>query len=156
VSHWNHRVIRRVDPDPREEYCQIHEVYYEEDGSIRGWTENAVRPFGESRQDLVWEIEHYLIALKKPVLCLRRGTGVSRGGVLRGESPPPHAASAFSAPGSAALRGGNLVPVGDLRSSGCGEYRGRDSCRRGGAGRVGELPCPRRQTPGNPTAFGLV
>lgn len=42
MSHWNHRVVRtRFEGDPScTERLAIHEVYYHDDGTVRGWTEN--------------------------------------------------------------------------------------------------------------------
>jgi len=56
--------------DDYESY-EIHEVYYDEAGKPKMYTENPMKPFGESvrelRQDLMW----MLSALDKPVLTPR-------------------------------------------------------------------------------------
>ena len=61
---WDHRVIK-------DEYGQfvIHEVYYDIDGNIDGWTANPTKPCGdESLDDLKEDIKIYVKALEKPVL----------------------------------------------------------------------------------------
>lgn len=63
---WNHRVIKHV--NKIETYYQIHEVYYDDDGKVTAMTENAVAPFGETTDELEWELNRMLDALKKPVL----------------------------------------------------------------------------------------
>lgn len=67
---WNHRVIRRSNApssNPKWTY-QIHEVYYNDDGSIENWTENPVAPMGENLLELQSEIRHFSGALNQPVL----------------------------------------------------------------------------------------
>lgn len=67
---WNHRVIRRSNaPSMDLEWTyQIHEVYYNDDGSIESWTENPVAPVGENPLELQSEIRNFSEALNKPVL----------------------------------------------------------------------------------------
>jgi hypothetical protein len=60
---WNYRVFCEENGD----YI-IREVFYEEDGSILGCTENAVEPFGRSLEELAENIEWFKEALKLPVL----------------------------------------------------------------------------------------
>jgi hypothetical protein len=62
---WNYRVFREENGD----YI-IREVFYEEDGTILGCTENAVEPFGRSLEELAKNIEWFKEALKLPVLTL--------------------------------------------------------------------------------------
>ena len=63
---WNYRVIRKVE---KEEYTfGIHEVYYKEDGTVEGWTENHGGPFGETVEELQRKLELMKTALDKPVL----------------------------------------------------------------------------------------
>jgi hypothetical protein len=62
---WNYRVFREENGD-----YLIREVFYEEDGSILGCTENAVEPFGRSLEELTQNIEWFKEALKLPVLTL--------------------------------------------------------------------------------------
>jgi len=59
---WNYRVILRGAT------YAIHEVYYREDGSIKGATKEPVFPVGESVKELEEEISHYAKALELPFL----------------------------------------------------------------------------------------
>ena len=66
---WNHRVVRRPDPDGSEHFY-IHEAYYpsknvEKADSI---TMEAIGVHAESVEDLRWVLEKMLVALDKPVL----------------------------------------------------------------------------------------
>lgn len=62
---WNHRVIHRK-RNNEDTYC-IHEVFYDEDGSI-SWTEEPVTPFGETLKELKQDIKWFLKACDNPVL----------------------------------------------------------------------------------------
>ena len=65
MSHWNHRIVEHND---FEHYEAVHEVYYNDDGSIAGWTESPVSILkyeGESWADIVGWIQD---AFSKPVL----------------------------------------------------------------------------------------
>lgn len=62
---WNYRIFREANGD----YI-IREVFYAEDGSILGCTENAVEPWGRSLEELVTDIESFQEALTLPVLTL--------------------------------------------------------------------------------------
>lgn len=59
---WNYRVVLR------DAEFAIHEVFYEEDGSINGMTVDPVYPRAESLEGLREELERYSTALDKPVL----------------------------------------------------------------------------------------
>ena len=63
--YWNHRIIEHNDV---EFYEAIHEVYYNEDGSIQGWTENPVSIMKYEEDS--WEkiVEWIQSAFAKPVL----------------------------------------------------------------------------------------
>lgn len=63
--YWNHRIIEHNEV---EFYEAIHEVYYNEDGSIQGWTENPVSIMKYEEDS--WEkiVEGIKVALSKPVL----------------------------------------------------------------------------------------
>jgi hypothetical protein len=43
MSHWNHRVMRLTDRDG-DPYDAIYEVYYNDDGTVSGWTESPASP----------------------------------------------------------------------------------------------------------------
>ena len=59
---WNYRVMRTG------EELAIHEVFYNEDGSVQGWTSTPVCPRAESFDVLRSELERYSLALTLPVL----------------------------------------------------------------------------------------
>lgn len=60
---WNYRVFQEADGD-----YSIREVFYAEDGSIIGWTANAVEPIGRSLEELTVSIADFQAALQLPVL----------------------------------------------------------------------------------------
>lgn len=62
---WNYRVFRETNGDR-----VIREVFYAEDGSILGCTENAVESWGRSLEELARDIESFKEALTLPVLTL--------------------------------------------------------------------------------------
>ncbi len=62
---WNYRVFRETNGD----YI-IREVFYEEDKSIIGCTENPVEPWGQSLEELARDIESFKEALTLPILTL--------------------------------------------------------------------------------------
>jgi hypothetical protein len=66
--HWNHRIIRKVDPSSSELYFEIHEVQYNDDGGVEAWAESAVSPFGESKEELESEVRLFHKAFEKPIL----------------------------------------------------------------------------------------
>ena len=49
---WNYRIIFH-DTHPKEQYYGLHEVYYDADGSVTGWTENPVSFTSESKAGLM-------------------------------------------------------------------------------------------------------
>ena len=64
---WNYRVIRHKEPDG-EYYYQVHEVYYDNQGEINGWSTNASIVYGDSYQDLRHDMLMHRKAFDKPVL----------------------------------------------------------------------------------------
>ena len=67
--HWNYRKIEHE--DQYEVYQAIHEVVYEDDGTIEGWSANPVEVTKydmESWSDVMGKLQE---ALKKPVLVIR-------------------------------------------------------------------------------------
>ncbi len=68
MGHWNHRVCTKTEDE--ETLYEIHEVYYDDENEIEAWTVNAVKPLGntldEIRQELTWMLE----AVEQPVLDL--------------------------------------------------------------------------------------
>jgi len=66
MSYWNYRIIKKQNKDDR--LYEVHEVHYNESGTIVSWTEEALHPMGESLAELKAEISHYLQAFRLPVL----------------------------------------------------------------------------------------
>ena len=64
---WNHRVIRHKDA-LCEYYYHIHEVHYNHNGDIEGWTEQPVAVVGSDPEDIERALKHMLKCLNKPVL----------------------------------------------------------------------------------------
>ena len=63
---WDYRVIKHIDEG--EVSYQIHEVYYDEDQVIKSWTENSIKPYGETLEELKKDILMQLQGLDKPIL----------------------------------------------------------------------------------------
>ena len=51
---WNHRVLL-IEEHGEKSYC-IHEVHYDEDGSVMGWTQNAIAVFVPSFAELWFQV----------------------------------------------------------------------------------------------------
>jgi hypothetical protein len=73
---WNYRVVEKeVKYEPTvgkvviDTYYQIHEVYYDEDGSITMYSKDAITPFGEDSVDsLQSDLYKMQEAFNKPIL----------------------------------------------------------------------------------------
>lgn len=71
---WNHRVMRRThsfksDGKEYSEDCyEIHEVYYDDNDNIEGFTEDAIAPCGETIEELREELQRMLDCLDEPLL----------------------------------------------------------------------------------------
>jgi len=61
---WNYRVMTC---DNGLTY-EIYEVYYHYNGSLKMYTENSIKPFGESLEDLKDELNMMIKAFENPVL----------------------------------------------------------------------------------------
>ena len=75
MSYWNHRVIHKYHEETDSHTYHIHEVYYDNDGSIEGWTESAMEPFGETPFELREDIRHFIKAFQKPILIAKIKNG---------------------------------------------------------------------------------
>lgn len=66
MAHWNHRVVQSKTGD----YISfgIHEVFYNDDGSIHAYTEEPISVCNESLKELRETLERMLRCLDKPVL----------------------------------------------------------------------------------------
>ena len=69
---WNYRIIRTVSrhalTEPEEEFYDIHEVYYAEDGSPNFVSENPIAIWGLTLQELKNDLVYYSDAFDLPVL----------------------------------------------------------------------------------------
>lgn len=68
---WNHRIIRHVESRTHMDdsiYYAIHEVYYDENGKVNGWTEEPIRIMEESLEDLKVTLQRLLESFDNPVL----------------------------------------------------------------------------------------
>lgn len=66
---WNYRII--VYEGDGENYFQMHEVYYDEDGNPDGYTENPIHIGAKSIEELEWVFEKMKEALTKPILSTK-------------------------------------------------------------------------------------
>lgn len=73
---WNYRVTKTLVPmGDREVYenheiFEIREVFYKDDGSIRAWSRDAVKPFGESLAELRDDLVKFDRAIQMPIIDL--------------------------------------------------------------------------------------
>lgn len=65
---WNYRVIKKNCPRDGTVSYQIHEVYYQPDGSIDCWNDVPVEPIGMTESGLRNDIQSFLAAFRLPVL----------------------------------------------------------------------------------------
>ncbi len=65
MAHWNYRVIKSVVDD--EDSFAVHEVYYNEDGSIMGWIETPVTLVSEE-SDFAFMLSKLPSAISMPLL----------------------------------------------------------------------------------------
>jgi hypothetical protein len=63
---WEYRIIKH-DTDEGT-YFAVHEVFYDESGEIKGWTENPVSFGGDSEKELHRTLQTMIKDCKKPVL----------------------------------------------------------------------------------------
>ncbi len=68
MSHWNYRVIRKYHEESDSSTYHIHEVYYDDENIIEGWTQSPVEPIGESLVELRNDIQYFSKAFQKPAL----------------------------------------------------------------------------------------
>lgn len=67
---WNHRIVEKtfIQFGETEKCYEIHEAFYNRAGGLCGLTEDAVKPHGESVEDLKLGLEQMMTAFKHPVL----------------------------------------------------------------------------------------
>jgi len=64
---WNYRIMKRKTSETDFEFG-IYEVYYNEDGSIQGYTKNSLTPVVDSPEGLKYELQVMLKAFDKKIL----------------------------------------------------------------------------------------
>lgn len=67
MSHWNHRVIKKTNPDGLILYS-IREVYYNEDGTIFSYMEEPLSMVEETVEELKETLQRCLKSLDTPIL----------------------------------------------------------------------------------------
>jgi hypothetical protein len=66
---WNYRIMHYRDEHPEFGHpFGIHEVYYADDGTVTGWTGDAIALVGHDLDDLGRRLRAMLEAFQKPVL----------------------------------------------------------------------------------------
>lgn len=67
---WNYRVMKRTykGMNYEEDAYDIYEVYYNDNGEVKNWSESPTYPHGETLEELKEDIKRYEEALNKPVL----------------------------------------------------------------------------------------
>ena len=72
MSYWNHRVVRYQDPETNADIYELAEVYYNEDGKVKGYG----RPFlsGDTQEEIQELVDRLLRAAAKPPLDVVEGT----------------------------------------------------------------------------------
>jgi hypothetical protein len=65
---WKYKVMRKTDPFGALEHYGFHEVYYNEDGEVTGYTETPCDPYGETVEELTANLLQMSAALLDPVL----------------------------------------------------------------------------------------
>lgn len=67
---WNYRVLKRTIKATGEERWGIHEVFYDDDGSLDTATTEPIAIEADSLDELRVDLEHVQRALGRPVLTL--------------------------------------------------------------------------------------
>jgi len=64
---WNYRIMKHKNSDSEFEYG-VYEVYYNENGEVKGYTENSMTPTVDSPEGLKKELEIMLKAFDQEIL----------------------------------------------------------------------------------------
>lgn len=67
MSGWNYRVIRKKIERSDDYMYGIHEVWYDDNDQIDGWTDE-IAPYGESFLELKNNLNYMIKATQKPIL----------------------------------------------------------------------------------------
>ena len=68
---WNYRIMRRNGIDlcgVEYEWFELHEVYYDSDGKVDGYTIDAIAPGGDDINELKENLFQMMKAFNKPIL----------------------------------------------------------------------------------------
>lgn len=68
MTTWNYRVIKKPCAPGQDATYQIHEIYYQEDGTVDCWNHTPVEPLGISESGLRNDIQSFLGAFRLPIL----------------------------------------------------------------------------------------
>lgn len=60
---WNYRILKHTQPD--QILFGIHEVFYDPNGSVVGWTKEPITELHESVDSLISDLENLLSDAKK-------------------------------------------------------------------------------------------
>ena len=63
---WNHRILAHEDGELM--YFQIHEVYYNKEGTPKAYTTNGVSVGGDTIKSITWTLNKMKECRAKPVL----------------------------------------------------------------------------------------
>lgn len=65
---WTYRVARKYYEDIKSVEYGIIEVYLDDEGLVKYWSQHFQSPCSESLGGLVWDLDKMAVALSKPVL----------------------------------------------------------------------------------------
>lgn len=71
MATWNHRIVKKeflVKGKVEETYYEVYEVHYNSNGEICAITQNSIKPYGETIEELEQTLQRMLDACKKPIL----------------------------------------------------------------------------------------
>ena len=63
---WNYRIVKTSSGG--EDEFGIHEVYYDNHGNLKSYSEDPVSPLGSTLEELKGDFSHFQVAFEKPVL----------------------------------------------------------------------------------------
>ena len=84
MGHWNHRVMRRtyISGGVEEVIDSIHEVYYDDNSAVKGWTDDACTPSFYPNEDddqtgILDDIKRFERATTMPILDYETGKEIT-------------------------------------------------------------------------------
>ena len=63
---WDFRIIKHDTIKPA--YFAVHEVYYDDNHQVEAWTEDPIDIVGESKKEILNDIENVFTDIKQPIL----------------------------------------------------------------------------------------